>query len=210
MGLCGIYLYFFLFIHLTGNLRMLAGGESFNSYGHLLLETMGEIIVPIEFSLLAAFILHMYLGYKLSLENLRAKQSRYAVKDSKARKGFYSRFMAISGTWLLVFVLVHVPHFRLGVYTPIGTVNYGGVEMRDLYGAAMHFFAKGWFTLFYVVSFAFLYTHLAHGVHSSLQSLGINHPRYNVALRRISSAYAIVICGGFAALAIWAWFQRGA
>ena len=74
----------------------------------------------------------------------------------------------------------------------------------------MRFFAKPWFTAFYVFSFAVLFTHLAHGVQSSLQSLGINHPRYNLALRVVSMAYAVLICGGFGGLAIWAYFQRGA
>ena len=209
MGASGIYLYFFLFVHLTGNLRMLAGPESFNSYGHLLLDTLREIIYPVECTLLAAFVLHLVLGLKLTFENRKARPERYAVNASKAKSGFYSRFMAISGTWLLVFVLVHVPHFRLGMYSEIGTVSYGGVEMRDLYGASMHFFAKPWFTLFYVGSFAILFTHLAHGVQSSLQSLGLNHPRYNAAIKVISTTYAVVICGGFAALSLWAFFQRG-
>ena len=82
--------------------------------------------------------------------------------------------------------------------------------MRDLAGTAMHFFAKPWFMFFYVSSFAILFTHLAHGVHSSLQSLGINHPRYNAAIPTLSKAYAAAICIGFTVIALWAHFQRGA
>jgi len=50
---------------------------------------------------------------------------------------------------------------------------------------------------------------LAHGVQSSLQSLGLNHPRWNGLLKRASYAYAILICGGFSALAVWIWSQGG-
>ena len=210
MGVSGIYLYLFLLIHLVGNLGLLIGPEYFNGYGHLLLHTMREIVVPIEVTLLAAFILHLGLGLKLAVENRRARSERYAVNASKAGSGPYSRFMAVSGTWLLVFVLVHVPHFRFGAYGGVGTVSYDGVEMRDIYGAAMHFFAKPWFTAFYVASFVILFTHLSHGVQSSLQSLGLNHPRYNTAIRIVSKAYAILICGGFSCLAVWLYFQRGA
>lgn len=210
MGLAGLYLYFFLLIHLAGNIGLLAGAGHFNSYGHLMLHTLREIIYPVELTLTAAFVLHLYLGLKITFENRAARPQGYAVSASKAKRGFYSRFMAISGSWLLVFVLVHVPHFRMGAYSHIDTVVYGGVEMRDLYGATMFWFAKGWFTLFYVISFGFLYTHLAHGVGSSLQSAGLNHPRYNRAIRLASTTYAVVICGGFAALAGWAYFQGGA
>jgi len=209
MGLAGIYLYFFLFVHLADNLRLLAGAEDFNRYAYLLLHTLRGIVMPIEFTLIFAFMLHLVVGLQLTLENRAARPQRYAVGASKAKRGPYSRFMAFSGTWLLIFVIVHVPHFRVGMYSPIDTVVYDGVAMRDIYGTVMHFFAKGWFTLFYVASFAILFTHLVHGVNSSLQSVGFNHPRYNPAIKFISRAYAVLICGGFAGLAIWAYFQRG-
>jgi succinate dehydrogenase / fumarate reductase cytochrome b subunit len=209
MGASGVYLYFFLLVHLAGNLGMLTGAEHFNGYGYLMLHTLREVVYPVEFSLLAAFLFHLYFGLKLSLENRAARQGRYAVNASKAKRGPYSRFMAVSGVWLLIFVLAHVPHLRFGAYSGMRTVLYDGVPVRDLYGTTLHFFAKGWFTLFYIVSFGFLFTHLAHGVQSSLQSLGFTHPRYNASLRRASMAYAILICGGFSALAIWAYLQRG-
>jgi succinate dehydrogenase / fumarate reductase cytochrome b subunit len=209
MGASGVYLYLFLLVHLTGNLGLLSGAEHFNAYGHLMLHTLKKIVVPIEFTLLASFLLHLGLGFKLTFENRAARPDRYAVNASKAKRSPASRFMALTGTWLLVFVLVHVPHFRFGAYAGVPTVLQDGVAMRDLYGAALRSFANPWFTLFYVVSFALLFSHLAHGVQSSLQSLGINHPRHNGALRGASLAYAALICGGFAALAVWAFLQRG-
>ncbi len=210
MGLTGVYLYFFLFIHLTGNIGLLWGAEHFNAYGHLMLHTLREIVVPIEFTLLAAFLTHLGLSFKLTAENRAARSGGYAVNASKAGRTPYSRFMMLTGSWMLLFVIVHVPHFRFGAYSGMGTAVYDGVEMRDLYGTAMHFFAKPWFVSFYVLSFALLFSHLAHGVQSSLQSLGINHPRYNAAIPLLSKAYAALICGGFAALAVWAHFQKGA
>jgi succinate dehydrogenase / fumarate reductase cytochrome b subunit len=118
--------------------------------------------------------------------------------------------MMLTGTWLLIFVIAHVPQFRFGAYSGMATATYNGVEMRDLYGTALQFFAKPWFAAFYVFSFAMLFSHLAHGVQSSLQSLGLNHPRWNSAVRIGSKAYSALICGGFAALAIWAFMQKGA
>ena len=207
MGLSGIVLYGFLLVHLVGNVGLLSGSDYFNGYGHLMLHTLGKIVVPIEFLLLAAFVLHLGLGFKLTAENRAARPERYAVKASKAKSSAYRGWMMLTGSWILVFVLVHVPHFRFGVFAAQPEVIKAGPEIRDLYGEVLRAFANPWFTGFYMLSFVLLFTHLAHGVQSSLQSLGINHPRYNAALRVLSLAYALIICGGFAAIAVWAHFQ---
>jgi succinate dehydrogenase / fumarate reductase cytochrome b subunit len=209
MGLSGVLLYGFLLIHLVGNIGLLNGPEYFNKYGYLMLHTLKKVVVPVEFLLLGAFILHIVLGFKVTAENRAARPVRYAVNASKAKGRGFGGYMAASGIWLLVFVLVHVPHFRFDAYSAAPLVSYDGVVMRDLYAEALHSFSNGWFTLFYVGSFAFLVVHLAHGVQSSLQSLGINHPRWNGLLKFGSYAYALLICGGFAALAIWLWLQGG-
>lgn len=212
MGLSGLFLYGFLLIHLVGNLGLLSGPEAFNKYGHLMLHTLGKVVVPIEFLLLGAFVLHLVLGFKVTAENRAARPGRYAVRASKASgkvARVFGGYMAASGIWLLVFVIVHVPHFRFDAYSAAPLATYDGVVMRDLYAEVMRSFSNGWFTAFYVGSFALLLVHLAHGVQSSLQSLGVNHPRWNGALKGASYAYAILICGGFAALAVWLWAQGG-
>jgi len=209
MGLSGIYLYFFLLVHLVGNIGLLSGPEYFNQYGHLMLHTLAKIVYPIELTLLLAFLLHIGLGFKLTLENRAARPTRYAVNARKSGKSPLSRFMALTGSWMLLFVVIHVPHFRFGVTTSMPMVTYQGVEMRDLYGTAMNAFGHAWYTGFYIFSFLLIAVHLAHGVQSSLQSLGLNHPRYTTFIQRFSRGYAVVICGGFILLAIWAFVKSG-
>lgn len=213
MGLCGVYLYGFLLIHLVGNLGLLSGSDYFNGYARLMLGTLGKIVVPIEITLLLAFVVHLVLGFRLAAENRAARPARYAVKASKGGKEVSRAggWMAATGSWILVFVLVHVPHFRFGVgaASPVAAQE-GQAARHDLYAEVLRSFANPWFTAFYLLSFALLFVHLAHGVRSSLQSLGLNHPRYNRALRAASVAYAVVICGGFSALAVWAYLQGGA
>jgi succinate dehydrogenase / fumarate reductase cytochrome b subunit len=88
-------------------------------------------------------------------------------------------------------------------------VTYDGVEMRDLYGTLMDAFSNWWYALAYVTVFTLVFSHLAHGVQSSLQTLGFNHPKYTPAILWIGRAYALCISGGFSLLAIWAFFQHG-
>jgi succinate dehydrogenase / fumarate reductase, cytochrome b subunit len=209
MGLSGIYLYFFLLIHLVGNIGLLSGPEYFNKYGYLMLHTMAKVVYPIEVSLLVAFLLHVGTGLKLAFDNRAARPERYAVNASKSGRSPLSRFMALTGSWMLLFVVIHVPHFRFGVTTTLPTVIYQGVEMRDLYSTAMEAFAKPWYTGFYIVSFLLIGVHLAHGVQSSLQSLGLAHNRYATFVQRFSRGYALIICGSFILLAIWAFVKSG-
>jgi succinate dehydrogenase / fumarate reductase cytochrome b subunit len=91
----------------------------------------------------------------------------------------------------------------------IATVTYGGVEMHDLYGNMMRAFGQWWYTLGYVAALLLLFSHLSHGIQSSFQSLGFNHPKWSPILAWGGKAYAVLISGGFILLAVWAYFQHG-
>ena len=210
MGLSGIALYGFLFFHLLGNLGLLAGPEHFNWYGHLLLDILTEVVVPAEIALIAAFILHVYLAISLTLENRRARPQAYAVKGGGGRKTLYSATMMVTGILILFFVFIHIAHFRFQVMSGPRTVTYGGVEMTDIYYSALHAFSHWWYAGAYVVVFLLIFSHLAHGVQSSLQTLGFNHPKYRSAVHWAGRGYALIISGGFSFLAIWGYFQGGA
>ena len=209
MGITGIWLYFYLFIHLLGNVGMVAGPERYNKYGYLLLHQAAEFVLLIEISLIAAFLLHVALALRVRAENRRARPEAYAVAGNHGNKTWYSTTMMITGLVLLAFTFVHISHFRWGV--PVGRymVTYDGVEMRDLHRTMMEAFSVWWFTLAYVAVLLLLASHLAHGVQSSLQTLGFNHPKYRPLVHWFSRGYAVLICGGFSVLALWAFFQPG-
>ena len=209
MGVSGIFLYFYLFIHLVGNLGVFAGAERYNKYGYLLLHELAELILPVEFALIAALIIHVVLAFRLRSENKAARPIAYEVTPSHGKKTLYSATMMLTGSAILIFSVVHIAHFRYGAVTGHTMVTYDGVEMRDLYGTMMGAFAIWWYALSYVVVMALIFSHLAHGVQSSLQTLGFNHPKYTPAVLFLGRAYAVCISGGFSFLAIWAYFQQG-
>jgi succinate dehydrogenase / fumarate reductase, cytochrome b subunit len=209
MGVTGIILYFFLFAHLVGNLGIFSGAEHYNSYGYLLLHTLGKLVIPMELGLIAALIVHVFLAIKLRAENKAARPVAYAVKPNHGKKTLSSTTMMVTGSSILLFAIVHIAHFRYGAVTGHTMVTYDGVEMRDLYGTLMEAFSHWWYAGAYVLVFTLIFTHLAHGVQSSLQTLGFNHPKYTPAVKWIGLAYAACISGGFSLLAIWAFFQHG-
>jgi succinate dehydrogenase / fumarate reductase cytochrome b subunit len=61
----------------------------------------------------------------------------------------------------------------------------------------------------YIAAFFLLGVHLWHGVQSSLQSAGLNHPKYFSLVQLFSKLFALTVGGGFSALAIWAYRMGG-
>ena len=51
--------------------------------------------------------------------------------------------------------------------------------------------------------------HLSHGVRSALQTLGVNHKRWNTLLRCVCVIFAWAIAAGFMSLVIWALAFKG-
>jgi succinate dehydrogenase / fumarate reductase cytochrome b subunit len=207
MGVSGIILYGYLFVHLLGNIGLLAGAERFNKYGYLLLHHLAEIIVPVEIVLFVAFALHVVLAIQLKRENRAARPQAYAVNPNHGKKTLYSRTMMVTGIVILLFTVIHVAHFRFGYPDRDYMVTYAGVEMRDLYRTAMEYFSHWWYAGAYVLVMLLIASHLAHGVQSSLQTLGFSHPKYRPAVHWAGVAYAALIAGGFSFLAIWAFLK---
>jgi len=207
MGITGIFLYIFLLIHLAGNFGLLIGAEHFNSYSHLLLHTLKEITLPVEFLLLFIFLAHIVSGIMVTYQNKKAKGIRYTGKSPSRAKTIFSATMAVSGIWLLFYLIVHVAHFRFEVASEVHHVTYNGVEMADKYSLVMGAFSSLLYAAFYVVSMIWVGFHLAHGVQSSIQSMGFNHPKYRTAVMKISKVYAFLISAGFIFIAVWAYMQ---
>jgi succinate dehydrogenase / fumarate reductase, cytochrome b subunit len=117
-----------------------------------------------------------------------------------SRKSFASSTMIVSGLWLLIFVVIHVRAFRYGTEYPWPA---GG---RDLYRLEMENFANPFTVGFYVLSMFVVGSHLWHGISSSIQSLGLDNPRWTPRVRAAGKAIAVLIAGGFVVIALWAYF----
>jgi succinate dehydrogenase / fumarate reductase, cytochrome b subunit len=225
MGVTGLVWYLFLFVHLAGNMALLSGPQRFNSYGYLLVDTLGEIIIPCEIFFLLCLVVHIYLSIQLAFENRAARPRRYVKYASAARaKGcssesdvatsgatfgssFASLTMLYGGIGMALFLGIHVLSFRFGVATANPMTTVGGTEMRDLYALVMATFKQPLYTAGYIVAILLVAAHLWHGVQSSVQSVGLNHAKYVPFVRAFSRLYAVLVGGGFSALAVWSFLQ---
>ena len=204
IGLTGFSLVLYLVIHVAGNMMVFFGPAVFNRYAYTL---EGNPLIPIvEIGLLLFFLVHVFKTIKMFLDNQMARPVPYVRKRSAgppSRKTFASATMIFSGLWLLIFIVVHVRAFRYGTeYEWPG----GG---RDLYRLEMENFSNPWTVAFYVLSMLVVGSHLWHGASSAFQSLGVDRARWTPRLRVAGRLVAVLIVGGFIAIAVWACVTQG-
>jgi succinate dehydrogenase / fumarate reductase cytochrome b subunit len=211
MSLTGIFMILFLIIHLLGNLQLLATdeGESFNTYAYFM--THNPVIKLISYTLYASILLHAILGIALWQQNRQASGgSRYAVHHTRANER-PSRNMAWLGIVIFVFIVLHMYQFWFQMHWGgVPTLTYPGLdyEVKNLYGPVAETFSNGFFVAFYVISMVVIAFHLWHGFWSSLQTLGLNHRKYNPIIVGLGWIYAIVIPALFALIPVWFFFTK--
>ena len=208
MGLTGIFLVLFLIVHagLNACIWAMDGGVMFNRAGHF----MGSNAVPriLEVGLFLFIFLHIIQGYMLTVENRSKRAVGYAVNYAKGSK-WYSRSMAILGTILLMFFIIHWKHFwvpsRITGVEEITLPN--GVQVHNLYGVMQETFKDIWVVVFYVISCISLAYHLAHGFQSAFKTIGVHNKIYHAMISTIGYGFAIIIPLAFAMMPISFYLQ---
>ncbi len=204
MGLSGLAISGFILVHMLGNLIIFKGAEAYNNYAYLL--TSNKIFLyAAEIGLLFFFLLHIYLGIRLSLENKKANRGKYAypTHGDKAAE-FASKSMKYQGIVLLAFLIWHLITFKYGTYYE---VSYGGIVMRDIFRLVLEIFQNPWYVLGYSVCMITVGIHASHGFSSALQSLGFRHPKYDGKIKAASIGFAILVSVGFLSQPLYVFLQ---
>ena len=202
MALSGIVLVGFVFVHMAGNLQILMGQEKINAYAHALQSLPLPILWGSRLFLLLAVVVHAVTAYQLVKENRAARPNRNDIEKTQ-RAGIASLRMGLTGSILLAFIVFHLLHFTIRTIYPeysemmttIGSPDTN--EIHDVYSMVLAGFQHTWISLFYVVAMFLLCGHLAHGVSSAFQSLGIRSENWRVKLELAAKAYAWLIFVGF-------------
>jgi succinate dehydrogenase / fumarate reductase cytochrome b subunit len=100
---------------MAGNLLLFAGRDALNSYAHAL-KARPSFLWTARVALLAILVVHLYLAFRLWLENRTARPTRYVYEDT-IQASWASRHMLLTGLVLLAFIAYHLAHFTLGVVT---------------------------------------------------------------------------------------------
>jgi succinate dehydrogenase / fumarate reductase cytochrome b subunit len=199
VAVAGLLLCGFLITHLLGNLLLFVGAGAFNKYASTL--EHNPLLPLAEIGLAVLFLIHIALSVRARLANMAARPTGYQVTADKGARTPGSRSMAISGSLILLFLIVHLKTFR-----------FAAKEMResDMYQLVTSAFTNPLYAGFYVLALIGLGLHLSHGFQSGFQTLGLNHPRYSPLIRKLGLAFAILVALGFASMPVYFGFLGGA
>ena len=257
MALTGLFLCLFLIGHLIGNLQLLYGDAlQFNQYA--LFMTTNPLIKVASYLTYFSILFHAVDGILLAIQNQKARPVKYAKNRPETNTIWASRNMAVLGTLILIFIILHMAnfwarmHFDKGMPLQTTTINAGGQSQefymttdggyipkaqvdqglltikdrtdfydaqanvkikegyKDLHKITVDFFKdEKWglpATILYTISMIVLAFHLFHGFGSAFQSLGMNNPKYNMAIKNFGKAFSILVPLLFAIIPIYIHF----
>ena len=204
VGLTGFFLITFLVIHVSINSTILLGdeGATFNAASHFM--AYNWLIRAMEVGLFAGFILHIVMTLQLYFQNRSKRPVGYVKTDGQANSKWYSRSMALLGTLLLIFLIIHINNFWSHKLIHI---YINGEEVTDYYTNIKETFATWYVVVFYIGAFVALAYHLLHGFPSAFQTLGLNHKKYTPLIKGLGTAFSIIVPGLFAAIALAVHFK---
>ena len=195
MAVTGILLILFLIIHLAGNLTLFFGENAFNAYVGTL-EIVKPVVRVIEIILSLIFLFHIYYGIRLYFENKKANPKKYKVNASSENSTIYSRTMIISGSIVLIFLIIHLS-------TLWYAFNFGTHSEHSYYEIVVEWFSYPVYSLFYILAMILLGLHLNHGFQSAFQTFGWNHKKYTPLIKILGTVYAFIMAVGFASIPLY-------
>jgi len=207
MALTGLFLAFFLIIHLAGNLQLLLpeniGHTQFNAYSHFL---SGNIIIKIvSYVLYFSILYHVFDAALITYGNWKANQKEYKVDKRSEVSGWISRNMGFLGSIILIFLIIHFRDYWY-VYK-FGSPPLDAEGNKDLYIIVVDSFKNLWYVIIYVIAIIALGLHLLHGISSSFRTLGLYHEKFIKWMKYLGYAFSILITIGFAIIPILIYLQ---
>ena len=114
MALTGLFLCLFLVGHLLGNLQLIthtgeSGKLAFNEYAHFM--ATNPFIKIMAYLTYFSILFHAIDGILLTIQNKKARPQDYVYNNPGANSSTPSRYMAVLGTLVLVFIVMHMAHF---------------------------------------------------------------------------------------------------
>jgi succinate dehydrogenase / fumarate reductase cytochrome b subunit len=200
MAVAGQVMIVFIIIHVLGNSTIFFGG--LNSYAEKL-HSLPLLVWMTRVFMFMALSIHVFFSITLTLENRKAKPDAYAVnKNLKAT--FASRNMIWTGVIIGAFLVYHLVHFTFQVINPAlsASMNADALGRPDVSAMVISGFQVFSFTFIYIAAMIALVLHLAHGIQSSFQTLGLNNDRTMPAITRAGSVTAIVLFLGYISIPV--------
>src|SRR5687767_9904597 len=215
MALTGLFLISFLIVHVGLNSCIFYdlpffnsndNGSMFNRAAYF----MGNSLVVriMEIGLFLGIILHIVQGYIVEAKNRGTRKKGYNVSLGSRGSTWMSRSMAILGTLIFFYLIVHVSQFWIPsrITHDVDPVTYPGIsgdrEMHNMYMLMYNTFQNIWIVVFYLVGVASLAFHLFHGFHSAFRSVGVHNRKYLGMLKVLGYGFTVIVSILFALMPV--------
>jgi succinate dehydrogenase / fumarate reductase cytochrome b subunit len=200
MAVTGLLMLAFLLVHMLGNLKIFFGPHDFDAYAAWL-RTIGTPVLHgawylwiQRFVLLVAVILHITAAAQLSRRDLAARPTKYE-HGQRPKASFATHTMRYGGIIIALFIIWHLLDLTAGVTNPDFVKGHP-------YHNVVKDFQVWWINLIYIVAIVMVGFHINHGFWSASQTLGINRPKRDLAIKTIGTVLAVAITLGFAVVPI--------
>lgn len=213
MALSGFFLLVFLLQHFAINMLSVISADAFNSVS----DFMGYnplVQFALQPVLIFGVIFHLAMGMYLEAQNTKARNKKYAQNNGGANSTWMSRNMIITGIMILLFLGLHFYDFwwheitEKYLETGANSFTSGTRESERYFHETQEKFVDIWRVIIYCLSFVFLSLHLMHGFQSAFQSVGFRHNKYTPLIKKLGTAYAIIIPAGFIFIALFHHFNH--
>jgi succinate dehydrogenase / fumarate reductase cytochrome b subunit len=211
MALTGLFLISFLVVHVGLNSCIFNdlkwfnpndNGSMFNRAAYFMGNSL--VIRIMEIGLFAGIILHIIQGYAVEAKNRSRRRKGYQVSLGNRGSTWMSRSMAILGTLIFLYLVVHVAQFwwPSRITQNLEEANYNGREVHNLFLRMYEVFQQPWVVILYLVGVGSLAFHLFHGFHSAFRSLGVHNRKYLSMLKGLGYGFTVIVCILFALMPI--------
>ncbi len=195
VALTGLFLCTFLVVHLSGNMLLFKNdeGKAFEKYSEFMSTNPG--IRTMEIVLAAGFLGHVLFALRVWLKNRSARQNRYVLNRPAENSSLASRLMAVTGSIIFIFLLIHLWTF----FVPS---RFPGEVKPTMYELVKIAFSSPVYVAFYLISLILLGYHLKHGFQSAFQTLGLR-PKLRAPIDLVAMIFWLVIPFGFATMPLY-------
>ena len=146
MALTGLFLCLFLVGHLLGNLQLILktgeeGRRAFNEYAYFMGHNI--FIKILSYLTYASIIFHAVDGILLTIQNRKARPVGYKYNNPNANSSFSSRWMALLGSLIMVFLVTHMANFwwkmKISEEIPLHTYKIEDSSNRGFSGTECYY-----------------------------------------------------------------------
>jgi len=173
MGVTGLLMVGFAVAHMLGNLSIFGGADGINAYAEHL-RAFPPLLWVFRGVMVVAFILHIYTGVSLYLENRAARPVGYTLKKNE-KTTFSALTMIWTGILLGFFVLYHILHFTIHAFNSEFSKMIDEANRFDVFTMVTSSLTHTGIAFIYVAAMVILLLHLLHGIQSFFQSLGLTN-----------------------------------